>query len=67
MRERIKDFGGELEILSPGRGTRVKAAIPIEPCAGKEIFAQATAGVQSNSAGSASAVTHTKAKPAGAT
>jgi signal transduction histidine kinase len=30
MRERIKDFGGELEILSPGRGTMVKAIIPIE-------------------------------------
>lgn len=30
MRERIKDFGGELEILSPGRGTTVKAVIPIE-------------------------------------
>jgi signal transduction histidine kinase len=66
MRERIKDFGGELEILSSGRGTRVKAAIPIEPCAVKEIFAQAAAGVQSNSAGSASAVTHKRAKPAGA-
>ena len=66
MRERIKDVGGEMEILSSGRGTRVKAAIPIEPCAVKEIFAQATAGVQSSSAGSASTVTHNKAKPAGA-
>ncbi len=30
MRERIKDFGGELEILSSGRGTTVKAVIPTE-------------------------------------
>jgi signal transduction histidine kinase len=28
MRERIKDFGGELEILSSGRGTKVRAVIP---------------------------------------
>jgi len=28
MRERIKDFGGELEILSSGQGTKVRAIIP---------------------------------------
>jgi signal transduction histidine kinase len=28
MRERIKDFGGELEILSSGHGTKVRAIIP---------------------------------------
>jgi signal transduction histidine kinase len=30
MRERIKDLGGEMEILSSGRGTTVKAIIAIE-------------------------------------
>lgn len=29
MRERVQDFGGELEISSSGRGTEVKAAIPV--------------------------------------
>jgi signal transduction histidine kinase len=30
IRERIKDFGGELEILSSERGTTVRAVIPLE-------------------------------------
>jgi signal transduction histidine kinase len=30
MRERVQDFGGELEISSSQRGTEVKAAIPLE-------------------------------------
>jgi len=30
MRERISDFGGELEVLSPGQGTKVRAVIPID-------------------------------------
>jgi len=32
MRERIKDLGGEIEILSSGQGTKVKAIIPQETC-----------------------------------
>jgi signal transduction histidine kinase len=30
MRERVKAFGGELEIISDGRGTRVRATIPLD-------------------------------------
>lgn len=30
MRERIKDLGGEMEILSSGQGTKVRAIIPLE-------------------------------------
>jgi signal transduction histidine kinase len=30
MRERISDFGGELEVLSTGQGTKVRAVIPID-------------------------------------
>ena len=37
MRERIKDFAGELEILSSERGTTVRAVIPFE--AGQSIAA----------------------------
>jgi len=29
MRERIKDFHGELEIASDEKGTRVKVAVPL--------------------------------------
>lgn len=31
MRERVKAFGGELEIFSAGQGTTVRATIPIRP------------------------------------
>jgi two-component system, NarL family, sensor histidine kinase FusK len=34
MRERVKGFGGELEILSGGRGTMVRAVIPLGAPAG---------------------------------
>jgi signal transduction histidine kinase len=30
MRERISDFGGELEVISTGQGTKVRAVIPID-------------------------------------
>ncbi len=33
MRERVKGFGGELEILSEGKGTLLRAVIPLRPCA----------------------------------
>ena len=29
MRERVKDFGGELEIASPGNGTEIRIVLPI--------------------------------------
>jgi signal transduction histidine kinase len=45
MRERISDFGGELEVLSTGRGTRVKAVIPIEVRSSRAIQAQPAADV----------------------
>jgi len=42
MRERIKDFRGELEILSPsGQGTKVRAIIPIEMPRSRSLAAQA--------------------------
>jgi signal transduction histidine kinase len=45
MRERISDFGGELEVLSTGRGTKVKAIIPIDVRSSRAIPGQAPAGV----------------------
>ena len=33
MRERVKAFGGELEILSDSQGTVVRAVIPLSPSA----------------------------------
>jgi two-component system NarL family sensor kinase len=45
MRERISDFGGELEVLSTGRGTKVKALIPIEVRSPRAIQAQPAADV----------------------
>jgi signal transduction histidine kinase len=47
MRERISDFGGELEVLSIGRGTKVKALIPIDVRSSRAIPAQAAADVLS--------------------
>jgi signal transduction histidine kinase len=45
MRERISDWGGELEVLSTGRGTKVKALIPIDVRSSRAIQAQAAADV----------------------
>ena len=45
MRERISDFGGELEVLSTGRGTKVKAVIPTDVRSSRAIPAQAAADV----------------------
>jgi signal transduction histidine kinase len=50
MRERIKDFGGELEILSSGRGTKVKAIIPTETSHSSTFAAQAEAATSTNHA-----------------
>jgi len=44
MRERISDFGGELEVLSTGQGTKVRAVIPIDVRSSRAIPAPA-AGV----------------------
>lgn len=50
MRERIKDFGGELEILSTGRGTKVRAVVPIETNRSQRFAARAEARAVGNSA-----------------
>lgn len=44
MRERISDFGGELEVLSTGQGTKVRAVVPIDVRSSRAIPAPA-AGV----------------------
>jgi len=41
MRERISDFGGELEVLSTGQGTKVRAVIPIDVRSSRTIPAPA--------------------------
>lgn len=41
MRERIKDLGGEMEILSSGQGTKVRATIPLEVSRSRTAVAQA--------------------------
>jgi signal transduction histidine kinase len=47
IRERIKDFGGELEVLSSGQGTMVKATIPIEMRRSPAAALQPEAGILS--------------------
>jgi signal transduction histidine kinase len=64
MRERIKDFGGELEILSTGRGTKVKAIIPMESSSSSTSAGQAEAGALSNAAGNSPSVIGAVAKRA---
>ena len=49
MRERISDFGGELEVLSTGQGTKVRAVIPIDVRSPRAIQAQTAADVLSAS------------------
>src|SRR5690349_11871535 len=51
MRERIKDFGGELEIVSSGQGTKIKTVTPAEMSHAKPVEAQAQAGALSSAAG----------------
>ena len=51
MRERIKDFGGELEILSSGRGTKVRAIIPVETHQSRTFAAPGEAGTISDPGG----------------
>jgi signal transduction histidine kinase len=41
MRERISDFGGELEVISIGQGTKVRAVIPIDVRSSRTIPATA--------------------------
>jgi len=65
MRERIKDFGGELEILSKGQGTKVKAVVPIQTSPSRTFPEEAAAGAVSNPAGNAPAITGAAAKRAG--
>jgi len=65
MRERIKDFGGELEILSKGQGTKVKAVVPIQTSPSRTFPEGAAAGAVSNPAGNAPAITGAAAKRAG--
>src|SRR5437879_2939310 len=66
MRERIKDFGGELEILSSGRGTKVRAIIPIEARHSITSAAQAEAGALSSRAREGPSIAGPFAKSAGA-
>ena len=49
MRERISDFGGELEVLSTGQGTKVRAVIPIDVRSPRAIQAQTATDVLSAS------------------
>jgi signal transduction histidine kinase len=52
MRERIKDFGGEMEILSSGHGTIVKAVIPAESSQPAALAAPAAPSIVTGSAAS---------------
>jgi hypothetical protein len=65
MRERIQDFGGELEILCLGQGTKIKATIPIEAGRSRTFTAQAEAGALSNGVRNGPSLTNTVAKRAG--
>jgi len=51
MRERIKDFGGELEIVSAASGTKIKAIIPAETHHAGPMTAKAQAAASGNAAG----------------
>ena len=64
MRERIKDFGGELEILSQGQGTKVKAVVPMQISPSRTFPEEAAAGAVSNPAGNGPAITGVIAKRA---
>ena len=64
MRERIKDFGGELEIRSKGQGTKVKAVVPIQASPSRRFPEEASAGAVSNPAENGPAVTGVIAKRA---
>jgi signal transduction histidine kinase len=41
MRERVSDFGGELEVISTGQGAKVRAVIPIDVRSSRTIPAPA--------------------------
>src|SRR5437879_8113467 len=64
MRERVKDFGGELEILSQGQGTKVKAVVPVQTSPSRTFPEEAAAGAVSNPAGNGPAITGVIAKRA---
>jgi signal transduction histidine kinase len=64
MRERVKDFGGELEILSQGQGTKVKAVVPMQTSPSRTFPEEAAAGAVSNPAGNGPAITGVMAKRA---
>lgn len=60
MRERIKDFGGEMEIVSSGHGTMVKAVIPDASQLGALAAAAAPSVVTDTAANSPSLVSAAK-------
>ena len=62
MRERVKDFGGELEILSSERGTTIKTTIPFD--AAQSSAAAAETPASSEAAGNTRAILGTLAKGA---
>src|SRR5437588_699931 len=66
MRERIKDFGGELEILSSGRGTKVKAIIPFGTRHSSTSATQAETGALSSKARNGPSIAGRVAKGASA-
>lgn len=51
MRERIQEFGGEMEILSSGHGTTLRAIIPIEAGQSRTLAAASESAGLSESAG----------------
>lgn len=64
MRERIKEFGGEMEILSSGRGTIVKAVIPIDTSRSRTIAAPAESSALSEAAEKSASMIDAMAKRA---
>lgn len=64
MRERIQDFGGEMEILSAGHGTTLRAVIPIEAGQSRIFAAASESATLSNLNGGGSIVVGAAAKGA---
>jgi signal transduction histidine kinase len=64
MRERIQDFGGQLEILSSGHGTKVRAIIPTETSHSRRIAVQPEVGAVNDPLGEGASVAGTAVKGA---